>query len=394
MSVGALASEPSPARATTSMQRGTDPKRIIHVLAPGDVGGMESVVRLLARGQRDRGDRPLVVSVVESERHALAFREALAHDGVRQEALVLPGRAYRREWRAIRDLCRREQAEIVHTHGYRADLVAGSAARRAGVATVSTVHGFTGGDWKLRLFERLDRYAFRRFDAVTAVSRPLVELLAGSGVSRRRIHLHPNAFDVRAAVLARAEARRHLAIPDDAWRVGWVGRLSAEKGPDVVVRAMEQLGDASLSMLGDGAERDALLETSARLGVAGRIQWHGVVHDASRVLPAFDVLVLSSRTEGTPVVLLEAMAAGVPIVATRVGGIPDVVGEHEALLVPPDDPHALAAAIAAVRRDPARAAQRAAAARARLLAERGLESWLTGYERIYDAALAVAARSA
>ena len=370
------------------------PRRILHLLAPGEVGGMESVVRLLARGQHMRGDRPVVVSVIESSAHARTFRDALAADGVEQVTLVLPGRAYGSEWRAIRELCRRFAPAIVHTHGYRADLIGGSAARRAGVATVSTVHGFTGGDWKMRVYERLNRIAFRRFDAVVAVSRPLAEELWSTGIDSHRLHLLPNALDMQGTPLDRAAARMRLDVPTDGWRVGWIGRLSAEKGPDVMVHAMARLAGVALSVLGDGPQRDALHAECERLGVSGRITWHGMVPEAARLTPAFDALVLSSRTEGTPMVLLEAMAAGVPVVATRVGGVPDVVSESEALLVPSDDPAALAAAIDALRRDPAAARTRADAARRRLHEERGVEHWLTQYESVYDAAIRVAGPAA
>jgi glycosyltransferase involved in cell wall biosynthesis len=113
------------------------------------------------------------------------------------------------------------------------------------------------------------------------------------------------------------------------------------------------------------------------------ITWHGVVPDAGRLLRAFDVLVLSSRTEGTPMVVLEAMAAGVPIVATRVGGVPDVLSSADAMLVPPEDPAALAAAIRAVHDHPDAARSRADSARRRLDTEFALAPWLARYEAIY-----------
>ena len=109
----------------------------------------------------------------------------------------------------------------------------------------------------------------------------------------------------------------------------------------------------------------------------------GQIADAARLIPAFDVLVLSSRTEGTPIVLFEAMAARVPVVATAVGGVPDVVGEREALLVPPDRPDALARAIASVREDPGSARARAAAAATRLATEYAVGPWVERYAAVY-----------
>ncbi len=137
-----------------------------------------------------------------------------------------------------------------------------------------------------------------------------------------------------------------------------------------------------------GAEPDgrALREQAVALGVSASVVWHGIV--LSSLFTNFDVFVLSSRTEGAPVVLLEAMAADVPVVATRVGGVPDVVSEAEALLVAPGDPRALAATIRSVWRDKQGAARRAAPARVRLRRNFSVEPWVAAYKAIYGSAVA------
>ena len=180
-------------------------------------------------------------------------------------------------------------------------------------------------------------------------------------------------------------ARRALGIPRDAFAIGWVGRVSYEKGPDVLLEAMRHAGDVPLtvSVVGGGDMRVALQAKADGLGLAGRLRWHGAVPDAGRLFPAFDVCVLSSRTEGTPMVLFEAMAAGVPIVTARVGGVPDVVSSAEAALVPPADPVALAAAIRAVYHDPALARARAKRARVRLLTNFAVGRCISRYDAIY-----------
>lgn len=356
---------------------------ILHVVAPGEVGGKESVVRLLGVGQRDRGHAVRVAAIVDGARHP--FVRQLNEAGVEAIPLALPARAYLRERALLADLCRRYRPSIVHTHGYRADVLDAGVARGLGVPTVTTVHGFAAGDWKNRLYERVQRAAFRRFDAVVAVSRPLAESLATSGVRRDRIHLVPNAYTT-APMLDRTTARRKLSVADGEFVVGWVGRLSREKGADVMVAAAARLASVPLKVLafGDGREREALSERAAELGVAKRIRWDGAVHDAASLFRAFDVFVLSSRTEGTPIVLFEAMAAEVPIVATRVGGVPDILSATEALLVSADDPAALAEAVLHVYREPNTAAARAHAARDRLLAEFQPTPWLDRYEALYE----------
>jgi glycosyltransferase involved in cell wall biosynthesis len=266
---------------------------------------------------------------------------------------------------------------VVHTHGYRTDVIDASAARRSKLPTVTTVHGFTGvGGWRGRVYEYLQRRAFRRFDAVVAVSRPLVTLLRNAGVSADRVHMIPNAY-APGEFIARDDARRSLGL-GDGFIAGWIGRLSQEKAPDVFVAALDLVdGAIAGAIIGSGREAP---RHSPRVILLGQIA------DAARMMKAFDVLVLSSRTEGTPMVLFEAMAAQVPVVATAVGGIPDVVSDNEALLVPPERPDALARAIEAVRDDPAAARTRAEAAAKRLSTEYAVGPWVERYAAVYRGA--------
>jgi glycosyltransferase involved in cell wall biosynthesis len=294
-------------------------------------------------------------------------------------------RAYRAERRALRELIDRLSPAVVHTHGYRADLQAGGLVRHLGIPVCATVHGFTGGDWKNRLYESFDRWALRRFDAVVAVSTPLRKRLGDAGVPGPRLHLIRNACAGGQPLLSREEARRILGLPNGALVAGFVGRLSAEKGPDLWLEALGRLAAPGVlgCVIGDGPERPRLEARAAALGLGTAIRFAGAQPEAGRLFSAFDVFVLSSRTEGTPVVLFEAMAAGVPIVAAAVGGVPDVVGSEEAWLTPPGDVEAIAGALRAAQAEPAEARRRAEAARGRLAREFAVDPWLDRYEEIY-----------
>jgi glycosyltransferase involved in cell wall biosynthesis len=224
----------------------------------------------------------------------------------------------------------------------------------------------------------------RRFDAVIAVSASIASKLRASGVPQEKIHVVLNAFSAGSAPLSRQAAKRVLDAPNYPL-IGWVGRLSREKGPDIALEAFAMLRHphARLLIIGEGRDQSSLYERARELGVSDRILWRGVVANAERVFPAFDAFLLSSRAEGTPIVLLEAMAASVPIVATRVGGVPDVVDQSSALLVDAGDAKGIAQALDEVLSRPARAQARAKIALSKLTKQFGIEPWLSRYESVY-----------
>ncbi len=359
---------------------------VVHVLAPADFGGLESVVVSLARSQMEAGQRVTIVPVIGEHRERHPFVDTLTASGVHTRVLRLRSTAYREERRAIRDLLREVRADVLHTHGYRSDVLDSGVAASLGVATVSTVHGFTGFGWKGKVYEWVQRRWLRRFDAVVVVSDLLRAELARSGVPERRLHVIQNAWQAAEPPLERAEARTALGLDPVAPVVGWVGRLSPEKGPDLAIRVLEALKtpDVRLSVVGGGPmEHDLRLDVERR-GLTSRVRWHGVVPGAGRYLGAFDAVLMSSRTEGTPMSLLEAMSAGTPVVTTSVGGIPDVVSESEAVLAPAGDVAALARGLDAVFDAPSEAAGRADAARRRLADVFAVEPWARRYRDLYE----------
>ncbi len=374
-----------PGSGVASPHRAADRVSVLHVLAAAEFGGLEAVVKALAIGSRCSPVEVRVAAVIPENGGDHPFVGPLRAAGVEVHPIVVAPRAYLRERAALAELCARLRPDVVHTHGYRADVVDAGVARRLGIPVVTTVHGFAGGGWKNRCYEWLQRRVFRRFDAVVAVSRPLIQELSHHGIRPERLHLIPNGWRSAAPLLDRAAARGALGEPHDDPCIGWVGRLSDEKGPDVFLEALARLRDLPwmACVLGEGPAREALEARAAALGLRDRVHWHGRVAGAGRLYRAFDLFVLSSRTEGTPMALFEAMAAGVPVVATGVGGVPDVVSTGEAALVPPGDPETLAAAIRAVFLDPASAAARARAARARLERDFDFGRWLQRYEGIY-----------
>ena len=372
----------------------TSPLTILHLLAPAPVGGLETVVATLAAAQRRAGHTVIVAPTLSGPGDGWNFTASLEHADVDLVPLIVPRRGYLREQSLIRDLCRKRAVTVVHTHGYRSDLVGGHAGRKAKLPIVTTVHGFTGGGRKNRTYEALQRFAFRRFNAVVAVSQPQADQLRASGVSDHRVHLIPNALARHTAPLSRDDARRALGLPAEGLLAGWVGRVSREKGVDIFIDALASLSDRVIqgAILGDGPER-AAEQARAEAVAPARFLWLGAVPNAARYFAAFDLFVMSSRTEGLPMVLLEAMAAGIPIVTTNVGGIPQLLSPSEGVLVPPEDPKALAAAMRAALDNRNATAARAHAAQLRQHNDFNVGPWSDRYETLYRHLIALRTRA-
>lgn len=371
-------------RTATTTIADTPPLTILHVVAPAPFGGLETVLRTLTAGQLAQGHSAHVAAVVVPEEANHPFVQLLRSDGVPVTELALPVRAYLKERRKIRDLARSIGADVIHTHGYRPDVIDSGVSRSLGIPRVTTVHGFCGSDLKGRIYEELQIRAYRRFDGVIAVARPQVDRIREGGVSESRIHLIPNAWSPSPG-RSREEARAALGIGGDTFHIGWVGRLSVEKGADVFLRSAAQLGDLpfTASIIGDGPEAPALRALAAELGISDRIRWHGSLPQAGQYFSGFDAFALTSRTEGTPMVLFEAMASRTPIVATRVGGVPDVITPDEGALTPSGDSSAIAAALRALHDEPGDASHRAEAAARRLEDRYGATRWLNRHEKLY-----------
>lgn len=361
------------------------PLTVLHVAAPGAVGGLERVLHALAAGLARCGHRVHVAAVLDEHQSEPPFLEALRDAGVRVHPIPLPPRAYLQERREVHRLCRVLSPDVVHTHSDRPDVLDAPVARRLGIPTVTTLHGSSKMGGKATLYEWLQLRALRRFDGVIAVARPLVREAEERGVRPERIHLIPNAWHPGKLPMEANEARRRLGVPLDVPVIGWVGRLIPIKAVDVFIEALSRLRAPAWQavVIGDGPVRGAAESLCRERGLAGRVSFLGAIPEAATLYRGFDVFALSSHSEGTPITLFEAMAARVPIVATAVGGVPEVLEGTDARLVEPRQPQALAEAIdAAINSDGTRDALTIRAAD-RLSTHYGLGPWLDAHERVY-----------
>jgi glycosyltransferase involved in cell wall biosynthesis len=289
--------------------------------------------------------------------------------------------------RQLRSLIALHRADLVWATGYKADLIA---AWVGSAPTLATLRGWTAEDAKVRFFEWLDRKSLRRHAAITTVSRQLRVQAVREGALPERVFWVPNAIDVAQLPPPRVRADFCREIGADPSRplVGAVGRLSPEKGHRVLIEAFRQLKrrlpQVQLVLVGDGPEERALRAQAEDLDLSSSTTFTGHRADGQQIIGVLDVLALPSLSEGMPNVVLEAFAYGTPVVATAVGGVPDMLDATSGWLTQPGDAGALASAVHECLVDRPEAERRAVQARSRLeefyTVEQQATEWLAAAE--------------
>ncbi len=374
--------------------------RVLRVFSRLNIGGPSVHVILLTHGLRPLGYDTRLVVGRESAREGNLF--ALAEEkGVACETQAGLGReiAPLRDLVALAGLARLMRAwrpAIVHTHTAKAGLIGRLAARAAGVRpVVHTYHGHVLRGYfspaKEALFRRLERLLARSTNALVAVSEAVKQDLVQLGVApAEKVRVIPLGLELSAFAgsLPRGALRREAGLDEETPLVGMVGRLVPVKDVPTFLKAALRVRvarpDVRFVLVGDGEERRALEALSGSLGLAGAVHFAGWRRDLAAVYADLDVVVNASRNEGTPVALIEALAAERPVVATAVGGTPDLLGRDErGLLVPPGEPEALARAILETLDAPEPARARARAGRAHALQAHSCERLLHEMDALY-----------
>jgi glycosyltransferase involved in cell wall biosynthesis len=356
--------------------------RIVHVVLSLDVGGQERLILNLSRALQKRGHDVRVVSMSPGGSLRPEFGSIETIDVVKGKGLdlmLVPKLA-----RTLRRLA----PDVVHTHNA-ASLVYGAPAARLALIgrVVHTKHG--ANSWTQGALA-LARVGAKLVSAFVAVSRETADVARrDERPPEKRIRVVPNGIPLeqfRADSEARARIRAELGIPQRAVVVGTVARLVPEKDHPLLVRAMKPMlrDDLRLVIVGDGPSRR---ETESAIeGETSRyVTLTGARRDVPALLASFDVFAMSSRTEGLPLVVPEAMASGLPVVSTAVGGLPGVISPEVGLLVPHGDAEALGRALEALAGEPAR--RRALGERAASWAREqfSLDRMTSEYEALYGA---------
>ncbi|HEV8643047.1 MAG TPA: glycosyltransferase family 4 protein [Methylomirabilota bacterium] len=378
----------------------TPPIRVLHVAeSAGLAGGEAYLVRLATALDRRR----FALTVVVPETGALT--ERLAALGVPTFVVPLHTRLLspRTLWQ-LGQVFRRERPMIVQSHGARTNVYAKIAARLVGVPVVlATVHNslfdYEVGALRRRLYVAAERLTGPLAHRVVAVSHAVGrDLVARYRLPAEQVVVIQNGIDPARFVPERppAAARAELGLSPDTRLIGLVGRLTRQKGPDLLVAALPTLVTSWPQLrclfVGDGMLGPELRRRAAALGLASHCVFLGPRHDVADLVAILDVVVLPSRSEGLPFALLEAMALAKPVVATRVGGNPEVVEDgRTGLLIPPEDPVALARAVLFLLDRPAEAAAMGRRGRERVVRDFSLTRSVGALQELYWSAASRAA---
>jgi glycosyltransferase involved in cell wall biosynthesis len=347
--------------------------RVVHVAAQLNTGGLERLLVEFARhGDADRfelqfvslGDRGTVAAEIEAA-------------GWRVTALQQPqGVCPALIWRLAR-LFRDWRADLVHAHNLRPLIYAAPAARLARARLVHTRHGQQYGAG-VRAGAQL-RLASGLADGVVCVSREGAQLSRRQGVAAHKLRVVHNGIDL---------SRFDYAGPQQGGPAVMIGRLSPEKDAQNLIRAMaivtREVPAFRLEIAGDGRCKAGLSELARELGVEKQVRFLGEVRDVAALLGQASMFVLPSKTEGISLTLLEAMARGLPVIATRVGGTPEVIEqERSGVMVAAQSPAELAAAMLRVYRDPASARGMGLAAHQGVVERFDVRRMVDDYENLY-----------
>jgi glycosyltransferase involved in cell wall biosynthesis len=365
--------------------------KILQIISSGGMYGAESVILNLAHALSEAAHLSFLGVFANASNPNLQLYEKAVHEGI--DSCLIPCKAQvdHAAIVRIRELAVRTGADVLHAHGYKADIYAYLAFRNRGLPLLSTCHNWLDEDWRVHLYGVADRYVLRRFTRVVAVSHEVKERLLRAGVPPERVTLIPNGIDVRPFEVTRP-------LVGTEWGeqrppvIGQVGRLSWEKGTDIFLHAAAEVlhtfPNASFVVAGDGPERTSLERLVDDLKIRRSVSLLGRRDDMPSVYRSFDMMVSSSRQEGLPVAILEGMASGLPIIATAVGEVPKLVrNDDTGVLLLPGDSGPLASAIMGLLGDRERCKRLGSAARQLISRDYSAQKMTAEYLRVYADAL-------
>jgi glycosyltransferase involved in cell wall biosynthesis len=327
--------------------------KVLHLISSGGMYGAENVVAALVRNLNGAGHSASVGLFENAHIAKNNVADLLVSRGVPVVQIPCNGRVDRGTVRTIREIVAAEQIDILHLHGYKADIYGYFAARKLDVPVVSTCHLWTRQTPAIRVYEFLDALFLRRFDAVVAVSDMIAEEARRAGIAAEKVTTIDNGIDLSPF----SSATPTLQKQDGRLLIGAVGRLVSQKGMDYFLRAARAAlaanPELNFVIVGDGPDRGKLEQLAKELAIDTKVTFAGSRADMPGVYASLDLFVLASLDEGMPMVVLEALASSRPVIATDVGAVQKLIHVGKTgMLVPPANVQALTQAILDLARNP------------------------------------------
>ena len=329
--------------------------RVIHILRGSPFyGGQDIYVTGLARFGSAHGLDVRVVVLATSPGVDIPLCRDLVTEGLPHIVVPAPERFRPVHVRHVAEIIDIIKPDLIHIHEYKSGLIGLAAGRITGITTVATAHGWTWNSARAVAYEAIERGLLHGFARIVVGTAAMERSLEQARIPDRKIRrvAHPVWLSDSPSKHDFIGPRQRYGVPEDALLLGTLGRLSREKGQADLIRALvkvhDQAPDVHLLLGGDGVEQGSLAALSSDLALDDHVHFLGTVphNEIGEFLKEIDIFVLPSRRDNLPLSLLEAMAAAVPVVATAVGGIPDLIRDGETgYLTQPADPTALVAAL-------------------------------------------------
>jgi glycosyltransferase involved in cell wall biosynthesis len=375
--------------------------KIAYIATPIEFGGAEKVgINLLKNINRNVFDIvPILLIRPWEEKPLFEIEiEKANYQYLRIPVAIKPienGRDYFRIIRCYKKLykiLKGSKFNLVHSNGYFADIIAMPICKMLKIPHIATCHGFIESDLKLSIYIKLDLFILKFINKIFSVSEELNKRIVSAGISKNKIEVLQNAVEMGDPISngnRRIDGRKLLNIGNDEFVIGYVGRLSEEKGVRYLIEAISLLQEdgvkTSIIIIGEGPERDELEQIVKQRSIQNSVFFLGFLSDPEKWIPCFDVFVLPSFTEGTPMALLEAMSYGIPIIASAVGGIPKIiVSRKNGLLVSPGNASQIRGALQALYENEVLRKTLGSEARRTMVEDFNIKDWVNKIESVYS----------
>ena len=360
--------------------------QVLHVRSSNGFFGAESVlVTLLTQlGEEGVENKLLILSdyITGNEE----FYQRALGSGINVEMVACGSKLDISTLRSIKKALAGLDNPIVHTHDVKSNLYGFLVSLTTKVRLVTTLHGWTSDTRTMRMYEALDRWFISRFDRIVSVSDSIVGKLGRK--SRDKTTLIPNGVNTTVFTPEKTGfGREFWSLPDNGYVYGIVARLTGEKGHALLLESFSLLqdepGNAVLLLVGSGPEEKNLRDQAQALGITDKVHFAGTCAEIDRALHDIDCYVSPSSTEGMPMILLEAMASGVPVIGTAVGSVPELLHDGAGYLVETRTPEAFSAAMSHMQKHSEQSAAMAEKARARVVEQFSAQAQSSRYRDLY-----------